>query len=407
MTPQLSTDDRSIQRSDQGPGVVTAGDHNIASFIGDVAGPTLIVVGGLHGNENAGVIALRKVASTLRDRSDRIQGRVVFLSGNTRALIEGKRFIEHDLNRAWTSSAMSKVGSQEMLQTSEGIELTELDSILDSILITARGEVYVLDLHSTSADGMPFATVGDTLRNRNFAQQFPVAILLGIEEQLEGTMLEYLNNLGAVTLGFEGGQHYSGKTVKNHEALVWLALVNSGILAEKDVPDIKEKYKRLDAAANGSKIFEIRYRHPVKPEDDFMMDAGYNNFDPIEKGQALAVDRNGRVFAGENGVLLMPLYQKLGEDGFFTGRRIWPFWLWLSGVLRRIGVQYWVRILPGVRRDGKDPDTLIVNTSVARVFPLQIFHLLGFRRRRWIGKTLVVSRRKHDVISPFVRERTG
>lgn len=407
MTPQISTDDRSIHRPDHGSVAFIAGDHNIASFIGDAAGPTLIAVGGLHGNESAGVAALRNVASKLRDQSHVLRGRVVFLSGNTRALIEGKRFVEHDLNRAWTPSAMSKVGSQELLQTSEGIELTELDSILDSILITAKDEVYVLDLHSTSADGMPFATVGDTLRNRKFAQQFPVAILLGIEEQLEGTMLEYLNNLGAVTLGFEGGQHYSEKTVKNHEALVWLALVNSGILTEKDIPEINEKYRRLDSAAIGSRVFEIRYRHAVKPEDDFIMDAGFNNFDPIKKGQPLAADRNGRVLAGENGVLLMPLYQKLGEDGFFTGRRISPFWLWLSGILRRIGVQYWVRMLPGVRREGKDPDTLIVNTSVARMFPLQIFHLLGFRRRRWIGKTLVVSRRKHDVISPFARESTG
>ena len=31
--------------------------------------------------------------------------------------------------------------------------------------------------------------------------------MLGIEEQLEGTMLEFMNNEGAVTLGFEGGQH--------------------------------------------------------------------------------------------------------------------------------------------------------------------------------------------------------
>ena len=72
----------------------------------------------------------------------------------------------------------------------------------------------MIDLHSTSADGLPFATVGDTMRNRRFAQNLPVTILLGIEEQLDGTMLEYLNNLGAVTLGFEGGQHDLKKRLK-------------------------------------------------------------------------------------------------------------------------------------------------------------------------------------------------
>ena len=58
--------------------------------------------------------------------------------------------------------------------------------------VPLKTEVFVLDLHTTSASGLPFATVGDTLRNRHFAQSLPVTILLGIEEQLEGTMLEYL-----------------------------------------------------------------------------------------------------------------------------------------------------------------------------------------------------------------------
>lgn len=97
----------------------------------------------------------------------------------------------------------------------------------------------------------------------------------------------------------------------------------------------------------------------------------------------------------------MPLYQKLGNDGFFIGREISPFWLWLSGVLRSLGIQKIIHILPGVRRDPDDPGTLVVNTSVARLFPLQVFHLLGFRRRRWIDKKLVVSRRKHDTDAPF------
>lgn len=380
------------------------GDHNIASFIGDPNGSTLVVVAGLHGNEASGVTALRNVSSELRGLTSRLRGRVVFLAGNTRALAEGKRFIDHDLNRAWTAAMLSYAASPEALNTAEAVELRELDQIFDSLLITARDEVYVLDLHSTSADGIPFATVGDTLRNRAFAQKFPVVILLGIEEQLEGTMLEYLNDRGAVTLGFEGGQHHSPETVKNHEAIVWLALANTGILVGSDIPGLSKYRERLASVSNGQQIFEVRYRHPVASADAFEMDPGFSNFDPIRKGQPLARDRNGRIYAGEDGVLLMPLYQKLGEDGFFIGRKVAPFWLSLSGFLRRMGVQYWVKYLPGVRADGDDPDTLIIDTAVARFFPLQFMHLLGFRKRRWIGNTLVVSRRKHDLSSPFARK---
>jgi hypothetical protein len=97
----------------------------------------------------------------------------------------------------------------------------------------------------------------------------------------------------------------------------------------------------------------------------------------------------------------MPLYQKLGEDGFFIGRRVAGFWLWLSGVLRSLGIGSIIHWLPGVRRSASDRDTFEIDTSVARFFPLQIFHLLGFRKRRWISNKLVVSRRRFDISGPF------
>ena len=47
---------------------------------------------------------------------------------------------------------------------------------------------------------------------------------------------------------------------------------------------------------------------------------------------------------------------------------------------------------------------LVVDTRVARFFPLQIFHLLGFRKRRRRGDKLFVSRRPHDTRSPFKKQ---
>lgn len=383
------------------PTEVVEGDHMIGAFIGKASGPTLIVVGGLHGNEPGGAMALANLSPKIAEISDLLKGRVYFLSGNTRALSKCVRFINADLNRHWTPHNMSSRGAEALSSTSEGRELTELDRILDSILITAMDEVFVLDLHSTSSEGISFATVGDTLRNRDFAQKFPVPILLGIEEQLDGTMLEYLNNAGAVTLGFEGGQHLSAKTVENHEAMVWFALANSNILDAGHIRNFETQRRLLARGTRDSKIFEVRYRHAITSDDSFQMKPGFDNFDPVNRGDVLASDKNGTVTAGESGLLLMPLYQTLGEDGFFIGREIARTWLWLSGILRRIGIQNIVHILPGVSRDPADPATLIVNTRIASLFPLQIFHLLGFRRRRWLDNKLVVSRRKHDTDGPF------
>lgn len=385
---------------------ITEGKHLIGKFIGDAAGATLISVGGVHGNEPSGTIALRKISQRLEDLRGELRGRVYFFAGNTRALARGVRFVDSDLNRHWTSENLTKNKTNTSpSQNAEDAEQRELLEILDEILTTAQDEVFVLDLHTTSAKGLPFATVGDTIRNRLFAREFPVTILLGIEEQLDGTMLEYLNNEGAITFGFEGGQHDSAGAIENHEALIWLALVNSGILAAKNAPDLERHRQSLLKASGKQRIVEIRYREAIASGDEFQMNPGFENFDHVRRGQYLAKNRNGAIKAVESGLILMPLYQKQGEDGFFIGREVAPFWLWLSGVLRKLKIGDWIHVLPGVWRHPTDRESLIVDTRIARFFPLQIFHLLGFRKRRWQDNKLVVSRRRHDTLSPFKQQK--
>ena len=160
---------------------ITAGKHLIGRFEGDRAGPKVVVFGSLHGNEAAGALALERVASKLTELSQSLRGSVYLLAGNTRALLESVRFIDSDLNRHWTPGNIANNSNGSTAGTrSEDKEQSELLEILAEILETARDEVYALDLHSTSAEGSPFATVGDTLRNRAFAQKFPITILLGL-----------------------------------------------------------------------------------------------------------------------------------------------------------------------------------------------------------------------------------
>ena len=384
---------------------VTAGEHVLGQF-SDVDGPTLIVFGGVHGNEAGGVKAIRRVVPKLEQLKSKLKGRVYLLAGNTRALAKGIRFIDSDLNRHFTVGNIKKNSAQSIERgtLSEDLEQTELLELLHQVLGSAHDEVYALDLHSTSADGVPFGTVGDTLRNRHFAEKFPITFLLGIEEQLEGTILEYLNGRGTVTLGFEAGQHFAESTTNNHEALIWLALVNSGVLAATDVADLGKHRQTLESSTGGKRIVEIRYRHAITEQDAFEMKPGFGNFQPVTKGELLGKDIRGDLRAGESGLILMPLYQKLGEDGYFLGREVAPFWLRLSEFLRRLNVPRFVNWLPGVRTHETEEGVFRVNTKIAAIFPLQVFHLLGFRKRRKIGADLIVSRRLFDTKSPFSRK---
>jgi succinylglutamate desuccinylase len=374
--------------------------HTIASIRGPHRGPTLIIVGGIHGNEPAGVLAAQRVLPRLQEMRGELHGEIVLLQGNTRALKSKVRYIDADLNRQWTSENVRLSDLGDGPEKSEVLEQSELLMALKEVVGRARGEIYFLDLHTTSAEGKPFATVGDTLRNRRFALTFPVTIVLGLEEQIDGTLLEYINNLGAITLGFEAGQHDAACSIDNHEAVIWNAVVATGNVRPQDFAEFNHYRCALKLASGGSRVIEVRYRHAITPEDEFAMEPGYRNFQPIRRGQVLASDRNGEIKASETGLILMPLYQKLGDDGFFLAREVKRFWLYLSAVLRRLKIGHYMHILPGVRRDSRNENFLIINTRIARIMPLQIFHLLGFRRLRWNDNHLVVSRRAFDVEGP-------
>jgi succinylglutamate desuccinylase len=379
--------------------LLTAGHHLIGSVSGLEPGPTLILLGGIHGNEPAGVLACRRVFPLLEEKQSAIRGQVVFLVGNTRALLKGSRYVDEDLNRQWTADSNGRV-SAFRVRTSESLERLELLAQLEEVLTSARGEVHFVDLHTTSASGKPFATVGDTLRNRRFAMNFPTTIILGLEEQIDGTLLEYLNNLGALTMGFEAGQHVAESSVGHHEAVIWIAVVAAGNLRAEDVPELSRHRATLARASGGMGIVEVRHRHPIRAEDRFRMEPGFANFQRVKKGEPLARDQRGQITACESGMVLLPLYQPLGDDGFFLGRKVRPFWLKLSAILRRLRVGDYVHWLPGVRRDPENDMNMLINTQIARFLPLQVFHLLGFRKRRWTGKYLVVSRRRYDMCGP-------
>ncbi|MEE8061755.1 MAG: succinylglutamate desuccinylase/aspartoacylase family protein [Gemmatimonadales bacterium] len=364
------------------------------------SGPVLLCVGGMHGNEPTGVIALKRVLQTIEDESYELGGTFVALVGNRTALAQNVRCIDDDLNRNWTRERLGRLvwtGKPDPA-SSEDTELLELHEVMNEILDHAVGECHVLDLHTTSGDSPPFGTVGDTLRNRAFALQFPIPLIMGLEEHLDGTMLEYVTDRGHITLGLEGGRHDDPASAHRLEAAVWLALAASGVLTDpRSSGRVAEARALLTEAAQGlPRVLEVRHRHFVGPDDRFVMHSGYASFQQVAKSEYVADDEAGEVHTPESGLILMPLYQPLGDDGFFIAREFNQFWLHVSTLLRRLKVDRMLTWFPGVRHDQNHPGTLLVNGRTARWFALEVFHLLGYRKRRQIGDILVVARRRES-----------
>jgi succinylglutamate desuccinylase len=302
--------------------VTAAPARVIAELRGIEPGATLIVIGGVHGNEPAGIAAARAVIGTI-DRAA-IRGELLALIGNVRAAAAGRRHLGHDLNRLWTEDHVA--AARHLARAGEGgapelHELVELAAAIDQAIGRARGPVYVLDLHTTSAPGFPFAVVGPTAEHRGFARAFELPGILGLEEALPGVLTGYYGRRGCITLAIEGGQHTASATADNLAAIVTLALEAAGLVPA--MPGAAAARGHL-ARVRGElpPLIEVAVRHPVRPEHAFRMEPGFANLQRTPAGTLLARDRGGEIRAPFDGVVLLPLYQPDGDDGFFYGRAL-------------------------------------------------------------------------------------
>ena len=177
-------------------------DRLIGQYRGESPGPTLIFTAGIHGNEPAGIFALQEVFEKLQSSNFPFKGDMFAIGGNLNALAKGVRFKKVDLNRIWNEDSVSELRSGiNHSSEKESIEQKEIYYIVKKILDKATGPVYFFDLHTTSSETVPFVTVNDSLLNRKFTQQYPVPMILGIEEFLDGPLLSYINELGYVAFG--------------------------------------------------------------------------------------------------------------------------------------------------------------------------------------------------------------
>jgi hypothetical protein len=277
----------------------------------------------------------------------------------------------------------------------EDREQLELLGAIESALGRARGRVHLADLHTTSAAGIPFILFGDTLAQRRFGRAFPLPVIIGLEEQLDAVLTEYWTRRGCTTFAIEGGQHASPDSTDAIEAVLWLALVRAGLLERRAPAEVPRSAALLDQRRAGlPRVVEVISRRSVSPEDGFRMEPGFRNIDRARKGQLLARDRSGEIRAPGDGMVILPLYQGLGRDGFFWGREVSGARLLASEALRAIGAERLLGLLPGMKRDAQDPSRFVVDAPTARSFTLEVLHLFGYRRIREDGGRLIVERRQ-------------
>ena len=308
----------------------------IGRFEGKENGPLLIVFGAMHGNEPSGVKALELMFKMLEvepitNPDFSFKGRLVGLIGNVQAYTAGKRFLKKDLNRQFTKDNLARVRSvsPDRLKD-EDLELRQLIDQVDEEIKDYKDatRLVFLDLHTTTAFGGIFTIAAEDEESERIGIELHAPLVKGLLKGISGTTLHYFTaknfkqNVSAVT--FESGQHNEELSINRAIAAITNCLRTIESIKAEDVEN-RHDTLLIEFSKNLPKVAELITIHPIKDGDDFMMMPGYKNFQSIEKGELLAKDKNGEIRALESGLILMPLYQKQGDDGFFLIKTIEAF----------------------------------------------------------------------------------
>ncbi|MFY0672630.1 MAG: succinylglutamate desuccinylase/aspartoacylase family protein [Bacteroidia bacterium] len=299
-------------------------EHLIAEKFGEGKKQLLIAIGAMHGNERAGIEAIERVFKVLNHTTKKFNGGFIGIKGNLLALRHEKRYIKNDLNRIWTNSDFEIARKcNSAVDCPDHYQLKTLKSAIDYYTGLGYEEIVIIDLHTTSATGGVFIACPEDETHVKMIKRLHVPVILNLADDLNGTAMQHFWDNDIVSFAFEGGNHYNPDSANKMESALWLCLEYLGHVDRNEYDNVEYHDLRLIHATEGLPHFcKIILHHKINKGDNFRMEPGFTNFQPVSKGTLLAQDINGDIFCPEDCFMLMPLYQEQGSDGFFLVKQL-------------------------------------------------------------------------------------
>ena len=294
--------------------------RTIGRYTHGIEGPLLIVLSSIHGNEPAGLKGLDFLFKMLEvepitNPQFQFAGELIGLIGNIEALKANQRYIDKDLNRIWSDEIVYDPSIHELKEKKELIE-----TIKEAIEKVERKRIIVLDIHTTSSDGGIFTIPGKGEASLEIARGLNAPVVRDMIKDVKGTVMEYYNsdklNLPIDSLTFEAGMHTDPLSINRAIAAIINCMKHLSMVNSNDVESIHDNILK-NYSKGLPRVTRLLYRHKIEEGDHFTMNAGYLNFQPIEKGEPLAIHNGQVVTSPQKGRILMPLYQSKGNEGFY------------------------------------------------------------------------------------------
>lgn len=281
-------------------------------------GPLLLVLGAVHGNEPAGVKALEYLFKMLdvehiTNPNFEFKGTICGIIGNTQAYKRRVRYINQDMNRLWLN--------YEHINSQESREIKEIISLSKKLIKKHKAkQLVVLDIHTTSSGGGIFVIPGLGQQSVQIARKINAPVINDMLAGVFGTTMHYFieknTQVQTDALTFESGQHEDPISINRAIAGIINCMKAINMVDKKHVENIHDKIL-TEYSKDLPNVSSLIYKHEIGAEDTFTMKPNYLSFQKIKKGEHLAEQNGQKVLAPFGGRILMPLYQKLGSEGFY------------------------------------------------------------------------------------------
>ena len=287
---------------------------NPITFEGSDTGPSLLILGAVHGNEPCGHIAIGRILELISRKEINIEsGRVTFVQTcNPKALELKQRYAESNLNR--------RLYPKSEPQTYEDHVGNELCPLLEQADL-------LLDIHSYRSGGTAFGFISPDQTEEELALLEYCNVPYGVfgfsdaykasnipvdDKESMGTR-EYLLTQGGRGITLECGQHDAPESIE----VAYNAILN-----------VLKGFGFIKGTSSVSKtpLSTISMKSVVYKERDGQLTRPFQNFEPIKKDEVLAKYDNGlEVKSPLKGYIVLPDPRPdmpVGEEWLYVGKKV-------------------------------------------------------------------------------------
>lgn len=256
-------------------------------------GPTIGIMGGVHGTEHVGVETVRWARSNIRPTA----GRIIFIEGNPRAIERGVRYLDKDLNACFSRTSD--------IRTVEGKRAHELMPVLD--MCDA-----LLDIHaSMSRVAAPFVICEEPGFAFAKTLDFPI-ITMGWDALDPAASDAYMNAQEKIGVGIECGSIHNVDEVlplaKRSAARFaqFFGVTGGGFIPSKTQGRLIRVYTSID-----------------QTEKPIAFKREYEDFAPLMAGEIFAQAGDVSYVASEGDrIIFARPNAPVGSDAFILGKEI-------------------------------------------------------------------------------------